>query len=830
MKPNKNSFYFSFEDFFYFLQQRWKGVLFATLFGALAFFFWRASRPTTFTAEALMKSSFSASSMNKLNKALELFTNVKSEQFQQAEDPKMYLRSYPVAEYVVLTLGLQGSLSIHHHESFISRLWNHLKTEQAAISYQERKRPHSPILDGSLLISDSLVLPDKEDPLKIGSCHYHGEVFSELFLTFTSEDTFSVFDQNKQLLGTGSFGIPFVWQEGSFMLERASNQPLPQKTTRLTLIPLPYAAASIQKGLKIHSNKDQPSLVHLQFSHRDRHLAARIVNTAISGYYVALKEEGRKKLTEQLAFLEEREKVLLSSLQSQFLAQHNSLLCQLDEEGFLVGNDELEFLSHLTKECQTRLSQLCAEIMQLFPCSQHELPFVIQKQRNKKTEQHTDEEIVLLPLKEAQSLLSTLKIDYETSLLNRLKYHSLLERLESSGDFLCSFVSSLDEPLLKSSLDKIYLLSLQLIETSNWTDKERERKKKELDSQKELLIFQLTQLQEGCKIQETALNKKIEKVKDHCLTLLVNEYERVRDQLKGLALHAINDPESWMQNKKLNLSTATQKKVLESVLQLMEAKDISFHTEMLDASCLKPAFPPIFPKMPLLRLFFFLGAFVGVVFACVIISLDLLIKGPRATPSQLKAFGYPTMGVWAEEEACYLTLLQQLTKGQISLHLCQKRTFSLGSFMKWLSLAGEKVLHIEIAYSPQMESSSSEGEPPIQKTSSYDSLLLTLTPSFFTSPSLFLSIFERLRENYTKILITNSASLSPPILSLLTSVSPSTFFHVFEEFLRDLESLPPSTSFFVHTKEENPLKAPSQLVLLIDKLIKPIEKVSSSFQ
>ncbi len=592
-------------------QARWMILISALVFGVLAFAYYLI-KPPTYTAEALFKGNKEASSTG-ISKALEFLGN--SEHYSAADDAKVFLRSYPVMEGVARSLNLQLAIREKKRANPLRQIWHTLKAERAQ-RLIKTKQPDSPILTEP--VPSKMMLPDQAVSITCTKLDYPELISAELDLVFLDDKHFHVL-QKKRLIGEGELEKPFWWKGSCFTL--AASTPVSGKSFHLTFIPLHAAAKSLEKSISVKRSKDHKSLVHVSFTHPNRHLATSVVNSAMASFQEYLKDEGKRKISQQTGYLKQRQQETIGELEA-VLEEHKTYLEAHLKAGelFSLGN-ELEFMAKKQTKARMEREAIAGEIGAL-------------EQRG--VQKHTPSQPQILTLAGARELVNEQQQAIERQKIEQEQYEYCLERLAETHFDTSSLAKLIDNPTF---FDKIHALHRNLNDEKNWTSKERENLLEELETERRFLIKHINHLIEGSRVKEEVFRNHLLDLQGLMLVLLRERHEGVEEDLRTFALQASHFPEQWLTERKIELNTKLQAEITESITKMLEAKNIGYHLDYLGAIPLMCAPLPMIPNSPHLLFGFLSGSFLGIFLMLAGLIFREIYLGPTASYVNLKSEG-----------------------------------------------------------------------------------------------------------------------------------------------------------------------------------------------
>jgi hypothetical protein len=792
---SKHSIFLSFADLKLTLQRGWKLLVVGCLSCACLAFFYQATRPLRFTAQGIFQGNTSAQN-NHIFKMLEFLGE--NDSYLNHEDARSFLHSYPVIAGVIKTLNLQATIQDGTDRGFFREFWYTLKT---AFAYRKLKKhpPPSKILEPSLPVPSRLIVPDLTPSLVCTAVEFSAEVSFLLSIHFLDSNTFEV-KAGRRLLGTGTLDQPFTWEWGMFILTSTQNNIRQHQLFRLHLLPLPQAIQSIQRSLILKRDKENRALICLKYAHEDRHLASQIVNETMAQFQNYLAHEGKKKITKQLAYLRTRQNETLEQLQEVLEQQKTYLESHLDSGMILSLEQELEFMSQTQARKKQNLIEIQAEMEYLAPIS-HNFSESLQQLHSGSTPS------LALSVESARAMIACNQQELGALNLDRNRYDYCLQKL-SEPDCDCSpFVKILNDPSLKIRFEKIHSLHHRLIDEKNWSSKEREQLRAELETEKDFLQEHIGWLKQGAELHIQTLQHRLNVLHQDLLALLADRYDQELNALEVLNAQVKHIPEKWLREQKITLTSKMHQEIMESITKMIEAKNIGYNLDYLLAHTLKPATPSVLPDRPYLLLGICVGGLIGVLLTFLALLFWAVWKGPRATYANLVAVG---RHVIPSQDTIALLGLELTQKGPVVLISALHALSSVPLLINWLKKRGEKVYVIDLS-GPQLP----------HCLEGYDLAYLTT--------SSFRARLESYKHTHDRILFLTVGPIQGFIHQALLFCADAVIYEVVaaEESLSDLSLLPPSTCFVVHPFHPvKPLLSFKELVPKLEKLLQRIKKPS----
>ncbi|NGX55485.1 MAG: hypothetical protein KR126chlam2_01120 [Chlamydiae bacterium] len=794
-KISNEEFIISLSDLWTAIKRGKKKILIAALLVGALFFYRQIHRPINFTAEGMFKGGEKKTPSSLIATLL----GGSGESFSSEDDPKTFLHSYPVLARVVDRLHLQGCLvEAKKPPSRFKNIWDTVRAESIHKIYGAIKRPSSPILSGNVAIPDTLPFPDQKHSVQCQDIRYDQETFTNVSIKFQDEQRFTVSGNQGKILGQGELSAPFVWERGSFTLEKLEERRLSGSLFHLSLIPLEPATKSLEDNLSITSDKKNASLYKISYTHRDRQLATSIVNAVMQEYSNYQHDQGENIISKQLQYLATRQQQTTEEL-DKIINQHKlSLEKTIGEGGFVTLESELGFIAKTQVEYQSQLAHLTS-MMQGLSSKIYDgnFPKLIEKIRE---ENNQTSEVFTIQAAEAMlaSYQSDLdKIDFEKEYLN----FSLSKLAEPTFD-VATLTKSDTNPTVAKLFAIVHDLQLKLIDEKNWSTTERGNLRAEIELQKKFLIQHFENLKAGAEVQKNVLQQKIHSLKQNALVLLYNEYEIIEHQLRDLAERATHFPEKKFSEQKIALNTKMQNDVFESITKMIESKNISFNLEYNNSYPLAMAIPPTLPNHPRIRFFTLIGACIGAFGAFGALLLLQAAKGPSASLKNLRGMGYHVSGLFsAKNNACLKEATYFLSKNQTLLISSQHVSSLSSQLAARLAKRKDRVCVIQLAKSASKSGLvdyllGKRDDLPWQKN-----VLPWGKGEEFKEELLgtqrFQDLLDSLKQEYDYILLENAAHPLSVETSQLAAYADAALYLVTKEQLSDVSGLPEKTTFLL---------------------------------
>lgn len=798
LRLSPNEIFLSLSDVLEALKKGGRFFFFLSTFSALCAFSYLATRPICFKAEGIFK-SHSSQTEAPLYKALEFLGGENS--YFSTDDPRVFLKSHPVLEGVVSALNLQATLVEPKSGSRFKEVWFTLKTAHGYDKLKKQK-PLSRIQSRAIFVPNKLIVPDTQPQFACSHVCFLAETSSSFKITFLDEKAFSV-SRGRKEIGRGTTGTPFIWDEGSFILMGEG-----KKGVRLALhfIPLEQAIGSLRKKIHVKKNRENSALIHVSFTHRDRHLAAAIVNETMEQYQNYLKNEGKKKITKQLAYLRGRQEETMAGL-NEVLQKHTEYLeANLDANMMLSLERELQFMAQKQAEKKQILLETSSEMEYLSLLLGCDKTLPLEKRLETLCTLKEGENLQALTIESARSLIQERQHELDFFFLDNARYDYCLVKLTHSDFDSSSLSKILNDSSLKSRFEKIHAIHRQLIDRENWSEKEKEHLKSELDTERLFLIQHIHHLKEGAELQAVVLQSRIRELQKNLLLLLAGYHEKIEHSLELLNAQVAHFPQKWLSEQKIDLNTKLSIDMMESITKMIEVKNISYHLDYLMASCLQEASPPVIPENPRL----ILGALLGFLGAALAFFLGMCFyqvwRGPTASVANLQGLHHV---VFTGEDAPQRLALA-LKEGVI-LIACKKRAALFHTLTQWLVKRGESLLLVDF----------SEREPypgcPLFANEPDKQAFLTSVP--------FKEQLLEWKMRYDRIFLLYTGSPLSFTLEALLGLADSSAYGITDERYAELKTLSTDTLFF-YEKSAKTLFSLTEIQPLAANLLRRMKTVS----
>jgi len=393
-------------------------------------------------------------------------------------------------------------------------------------------------------------------------------------------------------------------------------------------------------------------------------------------------------------------------------------------------------------------------------------------------------------------------------------YRHLLDQIDDPAFELSSLSTVLRDPVSQHIMSAAADLHLQLEDEGHHSEKEVGRIKSETSLQRKILkehlqqmivveelnrsIFQdkiisLQQISLDCihrqiGVANEQISSLIQQRKESLLCekqILSNKMQQLRSQMNEL-------PVKWRAESLLKLKTELGIKVMQSVAQLVESKNIGRHLHHVESKPLDLAILPFVPENPHLFLLMLAGAIVGFFVSFAGVFLNTLHRGFPLSLSTLQALRYPCAGFISFPSADFQKLPDADLESFRKILLCldatpQSKLIGLfigngpdysRSLAQLIAQSGRKVLLVP--------SDISETAAPIIRSSNGYDEICSEAPSCFSverirSAAFQELLFQKLAPSYDHILLSNSSPLDRAECAALLAISHFAIVTIVEE-------------------------------------------------
>lgn len=344
-EKKEEEFLVSLSDFFVICKRNKYKIVFLALIFACAGAVYSLTRPIEYTAEATFREKAKSSGLAQ-GFAATFFSGGLGGSDSEAVS---MMKSRKLMEELVKQMALQAVIQEDKaRPGHLAKVVDNLKVYRAYS--KENPKP---------------VLRDPSHPIKVSEVIYKAEIPYALTIKFLSNNTFQVINEDNEIQGEGSLGIPFSHDNYSFTLMIQGSDPLDSSIYIMTLLPLEKVAENLASGIAIRTDFTDKGLLKLTYTHPDRHMACDILNNLMGIYQNYLKEEQARVSTEQLVYLEARQQKVSSDLEGMMDAYAAALIADAQNSGFASSEQEMQFHANVQQIYRQKLLDIDLEIKRL---------------------------------------------------------------------------------------------------------------------------------------------------------------------------------------------------------------------------------------------------------------------------------------------------------------------------------------------------------------------------------------------------------------------------------------------------------------------------------
>jgi tyrosine-protein kinase Etk/Wzc len=588
----------------------------------------------------------------------------------------------------------------------------------------------------------------------------------------------------------------------SFVLHAFAKKAAPQKLYRFKVMPWVTAVENVRKAFEIRAHKIDKNVFTLYFKHADRHLASQFLNLAMLCYQDYYRKENDEICATHLAYLEKRQDELIRQFDSALKEHVVYLKRNISESGCIGFSDELDLLSSPQNAFTTKLFDVDLELKRL----EQRLP--------SKNEERDANDCDALTLQSAKALYLqyTEKKDASEAQLRERIY--LRDRLNDPDFELSSLTTFLTDTVSVSLAQHASDIALKIKDGENRTAREQERLKEELDTQKRFLHQHLTHMIELEKLQLKLLAHKIDSLQLQTLHLLDAEKLLIQEKIGELNHKMSSLPEKWHRENLLLLKKELGSKIIGSMTQLVETKNLNQKLYQVSSKHLDLSTPPLKAVPPHLVLSSLFTALLGCFIYYIYKLCALLVTGFPVSHVNATMSGYFSCGTLSPR--CDGTL-ERLSEQDLSTlrgavqFLCALEPHSCIALLDGknpnysahlaalLSLAGKKVLLLHYLFDPKEEKpglfaylQGKEKEIPIVRVDTYDEVASgerwRYAADKLVHPQ-FLHLIEELKQQYDYVLLRSDAAAHSREAYAFARIADALLVAVRDESQEDLVAL-----------------------------------------
>lgn len=516
--------------------------------------------------------------------------------------------------------------------------------------------------------------------------------------------TFEILNPFKQVIGLGELGQSVILPECTFTLTAFPQSIQLKKIYGFTIIPWLISADQVRKAFEIRSHKLDKNVFTLYFKHADRKLAAQFLNQVMHWYQEYYRKENEEICETQVAYLEKRQDELIRQFDSALKEHVTYLKNNVTESGCIGFSNELDILATPQDLFNSKLFDVDLELKRL-ESLYTEPSFATDDLQSEKHMRHPTDVQLSIHRENLQATITAHELDHKrlslshdalnsespltpltTSLSSchditypfndpemldcdaltlqsakalylqytekkdlseaQLRERTFLRERLNDPDFEISSLSTfLPDPVTVSLAQHASDIALKIKDPENRTTREQERLKEELDTQKRFLHQHLTHMIELEKLQLTLLSHKIHSLQLQTRNLLDAEKHLLQEKIAELNQKMSTLPEKWHRENLLLLKKELGSRIIGSMTQLVETKNLNQKLYQVSSKHLDLAVPPLKPLPPHLITYSLAIAFLGCFAYYTYRLCKLFLTGFPVSHANLKYLGFSSFGI-----------------------------------------------------------------------------------------------------------------------------------------------------------------------------------------
>ena len=337
---------FAFSDFIALLKRNKKVISYAIIVGAALCFLLAVTRPVHY----ILQSSFRDKGKTQANIHSSLTELLISSNASQDSETISVMKSHFLLSKVIKQLHLQGKISKIQPGN--PHLQNALDNIFAEWAYW-----------GSWQIP---ILEDPKETLSLTQIDHESELKGIFILDFQDPTHFQVMTENAVSIGNGALNVPFQHKDSTFTVSNPKSMSIePEDRFVVVIEPMAGMVNLLIKDLAIQVDREDKSLLRLQFKSRNRHMGKRVLNTLMATYQKHLEEDHELSSSTQVNYLERRQKEAGASLESLMENYVKNVSDDMSKSGFTSLQTEMDFLAANLAANQQKLTEIDLETKRL---------------------------------------------------------------------------------------------------------------------------------------------------------------------------------------------------------------------------------------------------------------------------------------------------------------------------------------------------------------------------------------------------------------------------------------------------------------------------------
>lgn len=215
---------------------------------------------------------------------------------------------------------------------------------------------------------NALKAPNLTDPkaeLILSNIFYDGELKRVYIVSFLDEEHFEIKSEEGEALPSGMIGKPYRDKNVSFSINNPLQIPVAKADYVIVVEPLSDMVGLMNKDLVINTERDDKSLLKLQYKNRDRNFAKVFLNTLMDTYQNHLEDDHEISSSTQVKYLERRQKdagEVLETLMDNYVKNVSN---DMSKSGFTSLQQEMDFLALNLSNNQQKLTEIALETKRL---------------------------------------------------------------------------------------------------------------------------------------------------------------------------------------------------------------------------------------------------------------------------------------------------------------------------------------------------------------------------------------------------------------------------------------------------------------------------------
>ncbi|MBS0649414.1 MAG: hypothetical protein JSS10_09370 [Verrucomicrobia bacterium] len=212
----------------------------------------------------------------------------------------------------------------------------------------------------NLLAELSRDLPLREE-FQFKNVSYEREKPCQLFLRFSSPDSFEILDRDHKTLGSGLLHQKVACDGLSFILTQTPGALKIGTLYPLSILPCQSVIQEVKSRVSVKPLKEDKNILAISFRDSHPQKAAVFVNTLMKKYEEFLIEENKTVLGAQLKYLDQRQNELNAKLDADIKDHVAMLKKSLVDQGFMGVEQEMDSILEPLQIYRTRLNEIEVE-------------------------------------------------------------------------------------------------------------------------------------------------------------------------------------------------------------------------------------------------------------------------------------------------------------------------------------------------------------------------------------------------------------------------------------------------------------------------------------